>query len=121
MKRLTTLVFALLISWSCSSMAETNAYANFKILGFGGTATDSFIVVFLDYVGDGYQPELCAQKDWWMPAGTKYTYWFDKNDRTIYAAFLTAYTTGKNMFISGYVDPRPSLGAKCRVWHYAFR
>ncbi len=122
MKWLTSLILALVLGWSSSSWAETIAYGRFKILGFGGGATDSFIVVFLSYVSDGYQPELCAQTDWWWPTGTNYTYWFDKNDKTTYTAFLTAYSTGKDMFISGYVDPRPfGLGAKCRVWQYSFR
>jgi hypothetical protein len=122
MKRLKLLFCALLISWSSSSIAETNAYGVFKILGFGGGTTDSIVVVFASYSYFGYQPEYCAQTDWWWPAGTTHTFWFDKTDMTTYTAFLTAYGTGKNMFISGYVDPKNfGLGAKCRVWQYSFR
>ena len=122
MKRLKLLICALLLSWCSSSIAETSAYAVFKIHGFGGGATDPYIVVFLSYVGDGYQPEYCAQTDWWWPAGTTHTFWFDKTDMTTYSAFLTAYGTGRNLFISGYVDPRPyGNGAKCRLAQYAFR
>ena len=119
MKRLISVVFALLNGWCSSVAAETNVYGTFKILGIGGQTTDPYVVVFASYVGgnDGWQLQYCAQQNWWWPTGTTHTWWLDRNDMTTYATFLAASRTQSKIFISGYVDPK--WYAQCRIWQFA--
>ena len=119
MKRLISVVFALLIAWCSSAIAETNVYGTFKILGIGGQTTDPYVVVFASYVGgnDGWQLQYCAQQNWWWPAGTTHTWWIDRNDMTTFAIFLAASRTQSKVFISGYVDPK--WYGQCRIWQIA--
>ena len=122
MKRLISVVFALLIGWCSSAIAETPAYGTFKILGIGSRMTDSYLVVFASYVGDGYQQQNCAQSDWWWPAGTTHTWWLDRNDMTTFAVVLSASRAKSNIFLGGVVDVKPfGLGVKCRIDNFATR
>ncbi|MCX7111564.1 MAG: hypothetical protein NTX45_15845 [Proteobacteria bacterium] len=121
MKSLISVVFALLIGW-CSSAVADQAYGTFKILGIGSQLADSYLVVFASYVGGGYQPQTCAQPDWWWPAGTTHAWWFDRNDMTTFAVMLSAAKAKSNVFIQGFPDLKPfGLGVKCRINSYANR
>ena len=125
MKRLIAVVFALLIGWCSSAIADGSAaYGTFKILGIGGQRTDSFVVVFASYVSDGYQQSNCAKTDWWWPAGTTHTWWVDRNDMITFAILLSAARNKTNVFLSGFVDPKvfgTADGARCRFDQFATR
>ncbi len=122
MKRLISFAFALLLGWCSSAIAETYVHGTFKILGIGSQISDPYLVVFASYVSDGYQPQNCAQSDWWWPTGTTHTWWFDRNDMTTLAVMLSAAKAKSNIFITGFLDNKPfGPGAKCRINSYANR